>query len=143
MKEIKFVQFFPFSRSNKNSYSGGLPYCIFRLKKKERNKIISIGSTQEKGCSIIIFRTCTLSPVTATDRIMRFVEKLVFSNVLLLLKGQGLKDGSNTKMNGMTFPYLHLSQDLFFVFMCEQCTGMANFGDSITHLSHLRMDWTW
>jgi hypothetical protein len=73
---------------------------------QERNKVISIGSTQEKGCSIIIFRTFTLSPVTGTDRIMRFVEKLFFSNVLLLLKGQGLKDGSNTKMNGMVFPYL-------------------------------------
>jgi hypothetical protein len=63
---------------------------------------------------------------------MRFVEKLVLSNVLLLLKGQGLKDGSNTKMNGMVFTYLHLSQDLFFVLMCGQCTDMASFGDSIT-----------
>jgi len=43
---------------------------------QERNKVISIGSTQEKGCSIIIFRTFTLSPVTG-NRIMRFVGKLV------------------------------------------------------------------
>jgi len=63
---------------------------------------------------------------------MRFVEKLLFSNVLLLLKGQGLKDGSNTKTNGMVFPYLHLSQHLFFVLVCGQRTDMGSFGDSIT-----------